>query len=65
MLNKKLYILFYSKSNYDGSFKDLIRYNILSLYNKNIDVYNLRYFNILPENIIILSVEKKVYKQSL
>lgn len=65
ILNKKLYILFYSKSNYDGNFKDLIRYNILSLYNKNIDVYNLRYFNILPENIIILSVEKKVYKQSL
>lgn len=58
-LNKKFYILIYSKSNYTDSFKDLIKTNLLSLYNMNIDVYNLKYFNINLNDIIIYSIQKK------
>ena len=57
--NKKFYLLIYSKSNYEDNFKDLIMNNILSLYNKHIDVYNLKYFNINIDDIIILSIQKE------
>ncbi|MBQ4570215.1 MAG: hypothetical protein IJB21_00810 [Bacilli bacterium] len=60
--NKKFYLLIYSKSNYNESFKDLIKNNLISLYNNNIDVYNLKYFDINPNNIIILSVQKEIKK---
>ncbi|MBE6131119.1 MAG: hypothetical protein E7183_05300 [Erysipelotrichaceae bacterium] len=60
--NKKFYLLVYSKSNYNESFKDLIKNNLISLYNNNIDVYNLKYFDIDPNNIIILSVQKETKK---
>ena len=60
--NKKFYLLVYSKSNYNKSFKDLIKNNLISLYNNNIDVYNLKYFDIDPNNIIILSVQKETNK---
>ena len=56
------FILFYSKSDYTDSLKDIVLQNIIDLYNINIDVYNLKYFDISLDNIKILSVEKKVYK---
>lgn len=61
-LNKKFYLLIYSKSNYTESFKNLIKNNLISLYNKNIDVYNLKYFDINPNNIVLISVEKQTKK---
>lgn len=61
-LKNKLFILFYSKSNYKYSLKKIVLENIINLYNKNVDVYNLKYFNIDLNNIRIISVEKKVYK---
>lgn len=60
----KFYLLLYCKSNYPYSFKELMSNTIKELYNKNIDVFNLKYFNIDINDIIILSVEK-VNKKSL
>ena len=62
IVKNKLFILFYSKSDYTDSLKDIVLQNIIDLYNINIDVYNLKYFDISLDNIKILSVEKKVYK---
>ena len=53
------YILFYSKSNYPYILKDIIKNNIIDLYIQNIDVYNLKYFNISIDNLKIISVEKE------
>ena len=54
----KLYIFFYSRSSYDGSLNKLFKNYIINLYDKGVDVYNLKYFNIDPDNIFITSVEK-------
>lgn len=61
-INNKLYILFYSKSNYQNSLKDLVKLNIETLYKNNIDVYNLNYLNIKIDDVIIISVEKNTKK---
>ena len=63
-LNNTLYILFYSRSNFSNSLKKLMKNIINDLYKDNIDVYNLRYFNISTKDIKILSVEK-INKKSI
>jgi hypothetical protein len=63
-LNNTLYILFYSRSNFSNSLKKLMKNIINDLYKDNIDVYNLRYFNISTKDIKIISVEK-INKKSI
>lgn len=63
-LKNKLYILFYSRSNYPSSLKKLIKEVINDLYKDNIDVYNLNYFNISINDLKIISVEK-INKKSI
>lgn len=52
------YIFFYSRSTFEKSLSTLLENYITDLYNKGIDVYNLKYFNIEPANIKIIAVEK-------
>lgn len=63
-LKNKLYILFYSRSNYPSSLKKLMKDIINNLYEDNIDVYNLNYFNIPINDLKIISVEK-INKKSI
>lgn len=63
-LKNKLYILFYSRSNYPSSLKKLMKDIINNLYEDNIDVYNLNYFNISINDLKIISVEK-INKKSI
>lgn len=63
-LNNTLYILFYSRSNFSNSLKKLMKNIINDLYKDNIDIYNLRYFNISTKDIKIISVEK-INKKSI
>ena len=57
-INNKLFLLYYIKSTYQDDLKLLIKDFIISLFNEGIDVYNLKYYNIKPENIKIIGVQK-------
>lgn len=59
-INKRLYLMYYMKSNYNENFKILLKDLITNLYNQNIDVYNLKYYNIDINHIRIIGVQKNI-----
>lgn len=61
-INNKLFVIFYSKSNYPLMLKNIVKNNLINLYNQSIDVYNLKYFDIDINNVNVISVEKTIKK---
>lgn len=59
-LFKKMYLLYYMKTDYPKSLKQEIFSFIKEMYDKNIDFYNLKYYGININNLIIIKVEKNI-----